>query len=252
MKTLIIIPTYNEIENIKKLTTEVFQQVDSQTHILIVDDNSPDGTGDLADVLASSNPRIHVLHRPRKLGLGTAYVAGFRYGLDNGFDVFFEMDSDFSHDPKYLPVFQQEIERCDAVIGSRYITGGGVVNWGLGRRVLSRGGSLYAKFLLGLPFRDLTGGFNCWRRSVIEAIGPNTLKSDGYAFQIEMKYKAYKKGFRLKEVPIVFEDRYLGQSKMNKKIVVEAMYRVLLMRVNDLSIRKLLPDFKTSSSSKSG
>lgn len=246
MKTLIVIPTYNEIENIKKLVTEIFNQVDAQTHILIVDDNSPDGTGDLADVMAESNPRVHVLHRPKKMGLGTAYVTGFRYALDNGYDVIFEMDSDFSHDPKYLPLFQQEIEKYDAVIGSRYVAGGGVVNWGLGRRVLSRGGSLYAKLILGMELNDLTGGFNCWRRSVIEAIGPNTLKSDGYSFQIEMKYKAFKKGFRIKEIPIVFEDRYLGQSKMNKKIVLEAMYRVLLMRMNDASIRKLLPEAKST------
>lgn len=244
MKTLIIIPTYNEIENIKKLVGEIFNQVDSQTHILICDDNSPDGTGDLADVLAESNPRVHVIHRPRKMGLGTAYVTGFRYALENGYDVIFEMDSDFSHDPKYLPLFQQEIEKYDAVIGSRYVAGGGVVNWGIGRRILSRGGSIYARMVLGLPLQDLTGGFNCWRRSVIEAIGPNNLKSDGYAFQIEMKFKAYRKGFRIKEIPIVFEDRYLGQSKMSKKIVMEAMYRVLLMRVGKTPAGKLLPETK--------
>lgn len=230
MKTLIIIPTYNEIENIQKLIKEIFNHVDPQTHLLIVDDNSPDGTGQLVDVMVQSNSRIHVLHRPRKMGLGTAYVAGFRYALERDFDVIFEMDCDFSHDPKYLPVFQQEIERADAVIGSRYIPGGSVVNWGLRRRILSRGGSIYAKLVLGLPFNDLTGGFNCWRRSVIEAIGPSSLKSDGYAFQIEMKYKAHRKGFRIHEVPIVFEDRHLGHSKMSQKIVFEAMYRVLLMR----------------------
>lgn len=241
MKTLIIIPTYNEIENIKDLVAEIFQNVDTQTHVLIIDDNSPDGTGDLADVLAEGNNRIHVIHRPKKLGLGTAYVTGFRYALENGYDVVFEMDSDFSHDPKYLPVFQQEIEKCDAVVGSRYVPGGGVVNWGIGRKVLSRGGSVYAKLLLGLPLQDLTGGFNCWRRSVIEAIGPNTIRSDGYAFQIEMKYKAFKKGFKIHEVPIVFEDRHLGKSKMNKKIVVEAMYRVLLMRLGNSRVGKFLP-----------
>jgi dolichol-phosphate mannosyltransferase len=198
-------------------------------------------------VLAESNPRVHVIHRPKKLGLGTAYVTGFKYALDHGYDVIMEMDSDFSHDPKYLPVFQQEIEKYDAVIGSRYIAGGGVLNWGVGRRILSRGGSMYAKMILGLPLNDVTGGFNCWRRSVIEAIGPSTLKSDGYSFQIELKYKAFRKGFRLKEIPIVFEDRYLGQSKMNKKIVLEAIYRVLLMRLADAQARKLLPDAKTSS-----
>lgn len=246
MKTLIIIPTYNEIENIKRLIQEVFQQVDSQTHILVIDDNSPDGTGDLVDVLAESNQRIHIIHRPKKLGLGTAYVAGFKYALENGYDVVFEMDSDFSHDPKYLPLFQQEIEKNDAVIGSRYVPGGGVLNWGLGRKILSRGGSIYAKMILGLPFNDLTGGFNAWRRSVIEAIGVNNIKSDGYAFQIEMKYKAFKKGFRIKEIPIIFEDRFLGQSKMSKKIVVEAMYRVFLMRLSDSKLSGLIPDQNAS------
>lgn len=244
MKTLIIIPTYNEIENIKKLVGEVFNQVDAQTHILVIDDNSPDGTGDLADVLAETNPRVHVIHRPRKLGLGTAYVTGFKYALENGYDVVFEMDSDFSHDPKYLPLFQQQIETHDAVIGSRYVPGGGVLNWGIGRRILSRGGSLYARMVLGIPFQDLTGGFNCWRRSVLEALGPDNLKSDGYAFQIEIKYKAFLKGFRICEIPIVFEDRYLGQSKMSRRIVIEAMYRVLLMRAANTSMGKFLPEAK--------
>lgn len=241
MKTLIIIPTYNEIENIKKLVTEVFTQVDAQTDILIIDDNSPDGTGDLADVLAEANARIKVIHRAKKLGLGTAYVTGFKYALEKGYEVIIEMDSDFSHDPKYLPIFQQEIEKHDAVVGSRYIPGGGVVNWGLGRRVLSKGGSMYARMVLGIPFRDLTGGFNCWRRQVLESIGPDHLKSDGYAFQIEIKYKAHRLGFKIKEVPIVFEDRYLGHSKMNKKIVLEAMLRVLLMKFGSEGSRKILP-----------
>lgn len=244
MKTLIAIPTYNEIENIKKLVEEIFRYVDAQTHVLIIDDNSPDGTGDLADVMAETNPRVKVIHRPKKMGLGTAYVAAFKYAIANSYDVVFEMDSDFSHDPRYLPLFQQEIEKYDGVIGSRYIVGGGVTNWGIGRRILSRGGSIYARAILGAPYRDLTGGFNCWRRTLLEAIGPETLKSDGYAFQIEIKYRAHKKGFRLKEVPIVFEDRYLGQSKMSKKIVAEAMVRVLLMRLGELGIARYLPDLK--------
>ncbi|MBI2604879.1 MAG: polyprenol monophosphomannose synthase [Deltaproteobacteria bacterium] len=247
MKTLIVIPTYNEIENIKRLVSEIFQHVDQNTHVLVIDDNSPDGTGDLADVLAESNPCVHVIHRAKKLGLGTAYVAGFKYALENGYDVVFEMDSDFSHDPKYLPLFQQEIEKYDGVIGSRYVPGGGVLNWGLCRRVISRGGSLYAKLLLNLPFQDLTGGFNCWKRGVLEAIVPSSLKSDGYAFQIEMKYRAFKKGFRLKEIPIVFEDRYLGQSKMSKKIVIEAMYRVLLMRLSQSRLGRILPELESIS-----
>ena len=229
-QALIVIPTYNEIENLQKLVEEVFQKVPESTHILIVDDNSPDGTGDLADVLAEANPRIHVLHRPRKMGLGTAYVAGFKYGLQREFDVLIEMDSDFSHDPRYLPLFLKEIESTDVIVGSRYIDGGGVINWGLGRKILSRGGSLYARAVLGLPLNDLTGGFNCWRRQVIEAIDLDTIKSDGYSFQIEMKYRAWLKGFKVKEVPIVFEDRQLGKSKMNKKIVFEAVYRVLMLR----------------------
>lgn len=240
MKTLIVIPTYNEIENIQRLITEIFQQVDSNTHVLVCDDNSPDGTGDLVDVMTEKNPRVHVIHRPKKMGLGTAYVAGFKYALQNGYDVVMEMDSDFSHDPRYLPIFQQEIEKHDAVIGSRYVPGGGVLNWGLGRRILSRGGSVYAKFVLGMPFNDLTGGFNCWRRSVIEAIGPDNLKSDGYAFQIEIKYKAFKNGFKLKEIPIVFEDRYLGQSKMSKKIVIEAMYRVFFLRFGMNGLKRIV------------
>ena len=242
---MIIIPTYNEIENIQRLISEIFHYVDQETHILVCDDNSPDGTGDLVDVVAETNPRVHVIHRPKKMGLGTAYVAGFKYALEHGYDIIFEMDSDFSHDPKYLPVFQQEIEKYDAVIGSRYVPGGGVLNWGIGRRALSKGGSIYAKMMLGLPFNDLTGGFNCWRRNVIEAIGPANLKSDGYAFQIEIKYKAYKKGFRIREIPIIFEDRYLGNSKMNKKIVIEAMYRVLLMRLGMSKLSRIIPELET-------
>jgi dolichol-phosphate mannosyltransferase len=246
MKTLIIIPTYNEIENLKKLTQDIFSYVDAQTHILIVDDNSPDGTGDLADVLAQANSRIHVMHRAGKLGLGTAYVAGFKYALENGYDVIFEMDSDFSHDPRYLPLFQQEIEKYDAVLGSRYVPGGGTVNWGLGRRILSKGGSLYARLMLGLPIQDLTGGYNCWRRSVLEAIGPSSLKSDGYSFQIEIKYRAHSKGFRIKEIPIVFEDRHLGKSKMNKKIVFEAIFRVFKMRVAQSKLGKIVPSIDSA------
>lgn len=233
MKTLIIIPTYNEIENFQSLVSEVFLNVNEQTHVLVCDDNSPDGTGELADTLAQSNSRLHVIHRPRKMGLGTAYVTGFKYALEHGYDVIIEMDSDFSHDPKYLPLFQKEIENYDGVIGSRYILGGGTVNWNLGRRLISQGGNIYAKNILNLPLKDLTGGFNCWRRTVLEVIGIDSLKSDGYAFQIEIKYKALKKGFRIKELPIIFEDRNLGKSKMSRKIVLEAMCRVMLMRLEN-------------------
>lgn len=232
MKTLIAIPTYNEIENLEKLVTQIFSVVDERTHVLILDDNSPDGTGELADLLAQKNRRVTVIHRPRKMGLGSAYVRAFGYALENGFDAVCEMDSDFSHDPKYLPVFMKEMEAgADVVIGSRYVIGGGVVNWGPGRKFISRGGSLYARTILGLRVRDLTGGFNMWRRTVIEAIGLESIKSEGYSFQIELKYKASRLGFKIKEVPIIFEDRYAGKSKMSKKIFIEAMYRVLLMRL---------------------
>ena len=243
LKTLIVIPTYNEIENLQNLVNEVLGKVHEKTHLLIVDDNSPDGTGDLADVIAEKNPRVHVLHRPRKLGLGTAYVACFKYGLQRDFEVFVEMDCDFSHDPRYLPGFFQEIEegRADVVVGSRYVPGGGVVNWGLGRRIVSKGGSLYARTILGVPLRDLTGGYNCWRRSVLDAIDMEGIKSDGYSFQIEMKFKAWLKGFKIVEMPIVFEDRYLGKSKMSQRIVVEAMGRVVLMRLLSLMAGQFLP-----------
>jgi dolichol-phosphate mannosyltransferase len=247
LRTLIVIPTYNEIENLRSLVTEVLSKVHEKTHLLIVDDNSPDGTGDLADQLSRENDRVHVLHRARKLGLGTAYVAGFKYGLQRDFEVLVEMDCDFSHDPKYLAAFFSEIEAgADVVVGSRYVPGGGTVNWGLGRRIISKGGSLYARTVLGVRLSDLTGGFNCWRRSVIEAIGMDDIKSDGYSFQIEMKFKAWQKGYKIVEVPIVFEDRYLGKSKMSKHIVVEAMGRVLLMRLQSLWPGQLLPGRKGS------
>ncbi len=245
LRTLIVIPTYNEIENLRALVTEVMSQVHEKTHLLVVDDNSPDGTGDLADQLSRENDRVHVMHRPRKMGLGTAYVSGFKYGLQRDFEVFVEMDCDFSHDPKYLPLFFQQVEGgADVVVGSRYVPGGGTVNWGLARRAISRGGSLYARAVLGVRLSDLTGGFNCWRRKVIEAIGMDDIKSDGYSFQIEMKYKAWLKGFKIAEMPIVFEDRCLGKSKMSKNIVIEAMGRVLLMRLQHIWPGQLLPGRK--------
>lgn len=245
LRTLIVVPTYNEIENLRSLVTEVMAHVHEKTHILICDDNSPDGTGDLADQLARENNRVHVLHRPRKMGLGTAYVAGFKYGLQRDFEALVEMDCDFSHDPKYLmPFFEQLEGGADVVVGSRYVPGGGTVNWGLARRIISKGGSFYARTVLGVKLSDLTGGFNCWRRKVIEEIGMDDIKSDGYSFQIEMKYKAWLKGFKIVEVPIIFEDRYLGKSKMSKNIVVEAMGRVLLMRLQHLLPGQLLPGRK--------
>ena len=230
LRSLIVVPTYNERENLPLLLEAVLKVVPAQVEILVVDDGSPDGTGKIADEWAARESRVHVLHRTGKLGLGTAYVAGFRWGLDQGFEQLIEMDADFSHDPKYLPVMLKSLESHDVAIGSRYVPGGGTVNWGLGRKVLSRGGSLYARTVLGAPIRDFTGGFNGWRRKVIEAVDVGTLRSDGYSFQIELKYRAFKKGFRWTEFPIVFADREVGKSKMNRRIVFEALARVWSFR----------------------
>jgi len=236
LKPLILIPTYNEIDNIGPLTQKIFETLKGSafdaTEVLIIDDGSPDGTGGFAETLGKENPRIHVLHRAKKMGLGTAYVAGFHWGIENGFDTLIEMDADFSHDPKYLPVMLDLLTKNDVAIGSRYVPGGGTLNWGLGRKILSRGGSIYSRAILGAPIRDFTGGFNGWRREVIEAVDPETLRSDGYSFQIELKYRAFLKNFRIVEFPILFEDRKVGQSKMNRRIVVEALGRVWAFRCN--------------------
>lgn len=234
MRALIVIPTYNEVDNLPALTDAIFRVVPSTTEVLVVDDGSPDGTGQKAEELACEQPRLHVLHRAGKQGLGTAYVAGFRWGLERGFDALIEMDADFSHHPKYLPEMLRGLEAYDAHLGSRYVPGGGTVNWGWGRKLLSRGGSLYARLILGAPIRDFTGGFNGWRRSVLEAVQLESLRSDGYSFQIELKYRAFRRGFRLKEFPIVFEDRRVGQSKMNRRIVFEALGRVWGFRFKSL------------------
>ena len=233
MRTLIVIPTYNEIENLRPLTEALFAQVPKETEILVVDDGSPDGTGELADTLVKENSRVHVIHRPKKSGLGTAYVTGFKWGLSRDFDAFIEMDADFSHHPKFLPVMLATLKNCDVAIGSRYVDGGGVVNWGIGRRVLSKGGSVYSRMILGAPIQDFTGGFNGWKRKVLESIDLDSIRSDGYSFQIELKYRAYLKGFRILEFPIVFEDRKLGNSKMDKKIVFEALRRVWEFRLRN-------------------
>ena len=224
-KILIITPTYNERENLQRLTTEVHRIV-PEAHMLIVDDNSPDGTGDLAEGLAASDSRISVIHRKGKMGLGTAYVAGFKYALKEGYDFVFEMDADFSHRPEHLPEFLEAIKNADVVLGCRYMEGGGTEDWGLMRRLLSKGGNLYARMLLSLPYRDLTGGFKCFRRTVLERIDLDSLESEGYAFQIELTYRAHKAGFRIAETPIIFPDRTLGNSKMSRKIVAEALVRV--------------------------
>ncbi len=229
MSYLVVIPTYNERDNIQQLIPRVLEQGDA-FHILIVDDNSPDGTGALAEELAHREPRLHVLHRPGKMGLGTAYAAGFRWGLDFGAELIFEMDADFSHDPAMLPVFVEEIRDCDLVLGSRYVPGGGVRNWPLSRRLMSQGGSLYARTILGVPIRDLTGGFKCFRRQVLEALPLDQVQTTGYAFQIEMTYRALLAGFRVKEIPIIFVDRVQGASKMSRRVFLEAVIAVWRLR----------------------
>lgn len=231
MRTLIVIPTYNEIENLKPLVESIKAVTPESVSLLVVDDGSPDGTGQLANTLAEQSDRVHVLHRSKKLGLGTAYLAGFQWGLSQDFEAFIEMDADFSHDPKYLPRLLELLSLYDVVIGSRYVSGGGVLNWGIGRKILSRGGSLYARTILAAPIRDFTGGFNGWRRHVLESVDLPSLHSDGYSFQIELKYRAFLKKFRITEFPIVFEDRKIGESKMNRAIVLEALQKVWRFRL---------------------
>jgi dolichol-phosphate mannosyltransferase len=230
-RALIVVPTYNERDNVAEVV-ERFLAAAPSAELLFVDDNSPDGTGEVLDELAAANPRVHVLHRAGKLGLGTAYLDGFRWGLGRGYDYLVQMDADFSHDPAYLPEMLRLAEQgADMVIGSRYVDGGGTRNWGIGRKVLSRGGSLYARTILGVKIRDLTAGFICWRRRALEAIDLGAVKSNGYSFQIEMKYRALRAGLSVVETPIVFEDRRVGQSKMSRAIFVEALGMVWKLRL---------------------
>jgi len=230
-RALVVIPTYNEAPNLPGLLPQVLAQ-DPRIEVLVVDDNSEDGTGRIADELTRSDARIHVLHREGKLGLGTAYRAGFRWGLERGYDYLFEMDADFSHDPAHLKEFLKAVEGADLVLGSRYLGGKvTVVNWPMGRLVLSYGANIYARWLTGLRIWDLTGGFKCFRRRVLEAIDLDQVRSNGYAFQIEMSVRAWRKGFKLAEIPIVFVDRTEGQSKMNKAIVREAVWMVPRLRL---------------------
>jgi dolichol-phosphate mannosyltransferase len=229
----LILPTYNEAENIERIVAAALPQLAAtglEHRILVVDDGSPDGTGRIADRLAVENPRVEVLHRTSKDGIGPAYLAGFRRALDGGADLLMEMDSDFSHDPVDIPRLVAASERADLVLGSRYVSGGGVTDWGFLRRVISRGGSLYARLLLGIPVNDLTGGFKCFRRTVLETLDLSGVGTDGYGFQIEVTYRAVKSGFRVEEVPIVFRDRTAGTSKMSAKIAVEAFWKVPLLR----------------------
>lgn len=232
MKKLVIIPTYNEIENMQ-LLLPILLKLSNQFDVLIVDDNSPDGTAAFVQKFASEAQaagRVHLLLRQQKQGLGKAYIAGFKWGLEKGYDVLTEMDADFSHAPKHLDEILTLIESHNVVIGSRYVEGGGTVNWGLLRKIISRGGSLYSRLILGFPLRDWTGGFNCWRAEVLHKINLDSIQSNGYSFQIELKYKALKNGYQIKESPIVFEDRRVGQSKMSLKIVLEAFYKVWLIK----------------------
>jgi dolichol-phosphate mannosyltransferase len=230
---VVIIPTYNEATNLPVIVPAVLKQ-DPRLDVLVVDDNSPDGTGAIADRMVAADPRVHVLHRETKAGLGRAYLAGFRWGLDHGYDGVFEMDADFSHDPSFLPRFLQAIEDADLVLGSRYATGVNVINWPISRLLLSLGANLYARLVTGLPLTDSTGGFKCFRRAVLEAIDLDQVRSNGYAFQIEMSFRAWKKGFRLKEIPIIFHDRVEGHSKMSKRIVREAIWMVWWLRLQGL------------------
>jgi dolichol-phosphate mannosyltransferase len=230
-RALVCIPTYNEADNLGPITQAVLK-AEPRVDILVVDDNSPDGTGKLADELAAKEPRIRVLHREKKEGLGRAYLAAFRWALAEGYTYIIEMDADFSHDPRYLPGILDAAEAgADLVLGSRYVHGGGTVNWGVGRKIISRGGSLYARTILGVDVRDLTGGFKCFNRRVLESIGLEEVKSTGYAFQIELTYRTLKKGFTVRELPIVFEDRRVGQSKMSRKIFLEALTMVWKLRL---------------------
>jgi dolichol-phosphate mannosyltransferase len=229
-KPLIVVPTYNERDNVAGISERLLAALPG-ADILFVDDNSPDGTGAVLDDMAAKQPRLHVMHRAGKLGLGTAYIAGFGWGLERGYDYLFETDADGSHDPKYLPQMLALAEDgADAVIGSRYVPGGGTENWGFGRQLLSRGGGLYARTILGIDVRDVTAGFICWRKRALEAIDLATISSNGYSFQIEMKYRAIKKGMRLVETPIVFVDRRVGQSKMSRAIFIEALAKVWALR----------------------
>jgi dolichol-phosphate mannosyltransferase len=229
-RALVIVPTYNERENIARLIENVLGQ-DPRLEILVVDDGSPDGTAEIVEGIIAVNPRVNILRRPRKMGLGTAYVAGFRWALERSYDFVFEMDADFSHDPQHLPEFLRAIQAADLVLGSRYREGKvTVVNWPIARLILSYFANVYARQVTGLQVWDATGGFKCFRRSVLEAIDLNKVRSNGYAFQIEMSYRASKRGFRIVEIPIVFVDRTEGQSKMSKTIVREAVWMVWRLR----------------------
>lgn len=233
MRPLIIIPTYNERDNIQKLIP-ILMELDLSLSILVVDDNSPDGTGKLVNDMSEQNDRIQVLHRPSKLGLGSAYIAGFKHAIQQDVDCIFEMDADFSHDPNMIPEFLEKLETCDVVIGSRYISGINVVNWPMSRLLLSYFANFYTRIITGMSIQDATGGFKCFKREVLEQIDLDHVRSDGYAFQIEMNFRCWRKGFRICEIPIIFVDRHSGTSKMSRRIIYEAIWIVWWLRLQRL------------------
>ena len=226
----LVLPTYNEAANLAPIVAAILAKLPASAKVLVVDDNSPDGTGEIAERLAAGQEQVEVLHRSSKEGLGPAYIAGFRRALAGGAGLIVEMDADFSHDPAYLPRLLEAAEGADLAIGSRYVPGGGVGDWGALRQAISRGGSTYARLVLGVGVRDMTGGFKCFRREVLEAIDLDSIQARGYAFQVEMTYRAIRAGFKVVEVPIVFRDRQTGSSKMDRAIVAEAIWRVPLLR----------------------
>ena len=233
MEKLVIVPTYNELENIEELLTKVLA-LPYDLHILIVDDNSPDGTANVVKEWQKKTDRVHLLQRPGKMGLGSAYRDGFRYALANGAEYIFEMDADFSHDPAALGQFLENITDVDIVLGSRYLHGVTVVNWPLSRLILSYSANLYSRIVTGLPLMDATGGFKCFRRRALEGIKLDRVKSEGYSFQIEMSFRCWKRGFKIKEIPIIFVDRRAGVYKMSRKIIWEAAFMVWRLRFLDL------------------
>lgn len=232
VSVLIVIPTYNEVANLPVIVERIRKEA-PMADLLIVDDTSPDGTGELADSFAASDSAIHVLHRKEKDGLGRAYVAGFNWGLSRDYDIIVQMDGDLSHNPSDVPRLVEALSHADLVLGSRYVPDGGTVNWGVGRQLLSRGGSLYARTILGLPIRDVTGGFKAWKASTLHAVNLTTIRSNGYSFQVEMTYRVANLGLNITEVPIIFADRVDGVSKMSKKIVIEAMLMVWRLRFSN-------------------
>lgn len=235
-RALVLLPTYNEKDNVEKITRQILA-VDPRIEVLVVDDNSPDGTGDIVDRLAAENPRIQIMHRAGKQGLGRAYIAGFKWGIEKRYDYILEMDADFSHQPKYLADHLKNIEGCDISLGSRYIKGGGVENWPKIRWAISYYANVYSRVVTGLPVRDATGGFKCFRRKVLESLDLDSVRSNGYSFQIEVSFKAWLHGFRIREIPIVFVEREAGHSKFSKRIIYEAVFMVLYLGLKSIPFR---------------